>query len=174
MFVPQYHNGGGPLGGWNEHVLGVPTAYQSGNSDDDDVGFASFFPNSHGTLEGAAGALGAVFNNYRNWLYHMSGYPGEGGYSGEYMMNCDSIYGGDIELGGNDQPGIKLPCDWTQGGASGSPVVSKWTGTFVGGSCYYDCIDAVLESVPQKGGNTFYATYLGNAAFNDYTTIENT
>lgn len=169
MFVPATHYGDAPFGTWTFRLLTVTNGWFNSAHDDLDVGFVVVNKNSGATIEATVGGFGYTFNDpTRDQLYTLLGYPADGAWAGgNYQMVSHSKYGGTVNLSTGPDT-TKLGGDWTVGGASGSPVVKKFSGT---AASFTNKLTHVVHGVPAIGGDVFYAAYFGDGAFNAYNTV---
>lgn len=169
MFVPAQYYGSEPFGRWTIRQYSYSTGYINNGDADRDIMFLVANRNASGqTLHSRIGWNGWVFGRAdRDEQYHMMGYPA-GAWGGERLMNCDSKYGGTINQSAGED-GTMVGCDWIVGGASGSPLVKKFSGTV---ASFTNQQVGVIQGRLDHGQGAS-ATYFGNEALQAFNLVRN-
>lgn len=159
-FCPARIGSTNPFGCWNNWTEATVTA-EWGNSGNygGDVGFVRFNANGSGQLPGnsVSSWLSAYFNPPRDELWTAIGYP-LGAWGGNNQMVLHAEQFGTVSGSPDDR--TKTGGDWCQtGGGSGSPLIRKWTESYVGSG--YNRPTHVLSTYVS---NHCRWAYLGNQA----------
>jgi V8-like Glu-specific endopeptidase len=162
IFVPGYHDGAGPYGGFPARRMFVSTEWTSRAHDDHDVAMVAL-ATSNGRPDGrhvaeAAGTQPIAFGRPRGRPVYGFGYPTSGRYDGERLVYCSGRPRPDPHADPRARTGGQgLSCDMTQG-SSGGPWLAEFdanrgTGTITSVSSFKYAGDS----------GTMYGPYFGRA-----------
>jgi V8-like Glu-specific endopeptidase len=160
QFVPDYHDGSWPLGGWVWKSASTPTAYLDGANSDYDLAAISLWPQGSTKVADVTGYQGYKFNYGYNWYVYEFGYPydthpARSGINGQQLRYC---------IAGTWQAGNQEAIHCDQGhGASGGPwlddlQLSRGWGYLVGNVSYH----------PSDSSDEERSPHFGDAAVNVY------
>jgi len=119
-FVPGYHDGKAPYGGFTARRMFVAKGWSSSADDSDDVGMVAM-NTSHGRhIVDVTGGQGIAFGKARPKSAWAFGYPSDPPYDGERLVSCHGGLSRDSDTGDHG-----MRCDMTEG-ASGGPWLSSF------------------------------------------------
>jgi V8-like Glu-specific endopeptidase len=161
IFVPGYHDGAGPYGGFPARRMFVGTGWSGRGDDDHDVAMVAL-ATSNGKPDGrhvadAAGTQAIGFGRPRGRQVYGFGYPTSGRYDGERLVYCSGRPHPDSHAGPAARTsGQGLRCDMTQG-SSGGPWLAgfdtrRGTGTITSVSSFKYADDPGTMYGPYFGG----------------------
>jgi hypothetical protein len=120
IFIPAYKAGEMPFGKWTASSFLTFAAYHQGGSMARDVAFAVVNSRDGVQISQTVGYLGFTYNLPLVQHWSMFGYPGEGPWTGAYMIDTEASYAGTDPAETPLTPGIGT----TQlGGCSGGPWI---------------------------------------------------
>ncbi len=183
----------GPTGAWATNVVFIPGqngcstcrpygtfplafgavagGYATTTSYDYDVGFFKVATNGSGqTIAAAVGYRDGYSFNYsdRNEQLFAIGMPG-GPWGGFQVMNCASAYGGTLDRGPGPDATL-VGCDWTEGGASGGPLIKKFSYNF---ASFTNVQQGVVSAGFTPPNEKLIITYWGQDALNAFNVVQN-
>lgn len=163
IFVPAFSStspGEAPFGRWPARRLFATNGWVTQRAFGVDVGAAVVRQRNGQTLGSRVGGQGVLFNQSRDQVWNVFGYPAQGRFSpGNLQYRCTS---GPIR--DSDRPvssPIQIECNMT-GGASGGGWIVRMDGT---GHGFLNGVNSFKRGSPKY----FYGPYFGDAAMNVYT-----
>ncbi len=125
VFIPQYLNGGGPLGQWSVPVLWTTWDwYINGNPNGLDQDYAGGQVTDQGQPIGFyTGWLGFAWNQPYNQFYTAVGYPAGAPFNGLTMQQCQNWF---ARTGFGAPLTYSIRCNMT-GGSSGGPWITSFS-----------------------------------------------
>ena len=163
-FVPGYHDGIEPFGGWTSARLAQAAPWAASRNSRFDFAFVVVGRNRAGkAVEDVVGALPIAFNQPRNQAYRLFGFPEDPTppYDGQRLWACDSSYGGDVADALSGPPRMLAGCDF-QDEASGGPWLSA-----------QGAVASVISAGSQSHPDIISGPYLGDEAAAFFASVAN-
>jgi V8-like Glu-specific endopeptidase len=127
VFIPGYHDGGGPYGQYRARMLYTTAGFQDREDLNVDAGFATLGTGSGGRhLGDVVPAQPIAFNQPRHQYLTAFGYPTKPPYDGSKLVSCAGTVHDDT-IGHTSDQGMDR-CPMTEG-ASGGPWFQRWNGS---------------------------------------------
>jgi len=163
-FVPGYHDGLEPFGGWTSVRFALPAPWAASRNSRYDFAFLVAGRNKAGkAVEDVVGSLPIAFNQPRNQAYRLFGFPEDPTppYDGLRLWACDSSYGGDVGDALAGPPRMLAGCDF-QDEASGGPWLSA-----------QGAVASVISAGSQSHPEIISGPYLGDEAAALFASVAN-
>jgi hypothetical protein len=134
LFVPGYRDGARPFGTWTAKNLYTTDGWRRNANVRYDLGAARLARDPQGRgIEDVVGARGIAFNQPRDQLFDLFGYPAEDplpllppNYDGERLFLCRSPHSGDDSpAGGSGPETLEARCDMSAGASGGGWVIKN-------------------------------------------------
>lgn len=126
VFIPGYHDGGGPYGQYRARMLYTTGGFQEREDLNVDAGFATLATGAGGRHAGDVVAPQPIaFNQARHQYLTAFGYPTHVPYDGTRLVSCAGTVHDDT-VGHTSDQGMDR-CPMTEG-ASGGPWFQRWDG----------------------------------------------
>jgi V8-like Glu-specific endopeptidase len=157
-FVPQRKDFSDPVGSFPWRWLEVPGGWVTATGAyGSDFGALVVNSNSNGLLTDVVGGLGYESNVSNILHWHLEGYPEFGALNGERMYECTASFASSGSSSGTHGVGCDL-----DGGTSGGPWISSFSGVFGGNGNY---LNSVTSYSPGSQPNALYGPYF-DSVFN--------
>jgi len=155
IFVPGYHDGLSPYGGFTARHMYVPDKWAGSAADEDDFAMVALDTSDGRHVTDVVGAQGIAFGRPRGQETYAFGYPATGSYDGEDLAYCSGRPHDDPHGLAGEQG---LHCTMTQGSSGGVWLSRFDPSTGVG------LVTSVSSFKYAGDSSTMYGPYFGDTA----------